>query len=222
MSHNVSRKPTTDDAKHAFYIVVVPYINQPANQLRFNTPTGLLSTLNTKYGTWNPNWVKYNDVSQCTKTVIDLKDSLEVDIDNTLDEIFGDIPDSVLTANDKAIFLIFDRKPASPAVVSPIAPGLTMDTAGHLWAKFLFHNTATPTSKEAPKGNSVYYETYVGAAGIADADVVFSNGNVTSAATHTFHYVEGQVGKTCYVRCYYQTKKEARSPSSVILNFSIM
>ena len=222
MSHNDARKPRTDDGKHAYYIVVVPYINLPANQLRFNTPAGTLSALNTNYGLWSPNWLKYKDVSQCTKPIIDLKDSLEVKIDSNLDEVYGNIPDSVLTANDKAVFLIFDRKAASMAVVSPIAPGFAMDTAGHLWAKFLFHNTATPTSKGAPTGNIVYYETYIGAAGIANADVVFSNGNVTSSSTHTFHFDESQVAKTCYVRCFYQTKRDERSPASVILSFVIM
>ncbi len=222
MSDNKPLIPSTDDGKHGFYIVIVPYINLAANQLRFNTPAGILSAMNTNYGLWNPNWLKYKDVSQCTKPVIELKDSLEIKLDGNIDDVYGDIPDSVLTANDKAVFLIYARKAASSAVVSPIAPGFAMDTAGHLWAKFLFHNTATPTSKGAPTGNIVYYETYIGAAGIANADVVFSNGNVTSSSIHTFHFDESQVGKTCYVRCFYQTKKDERSPASVILSFVIM
>ena len=222
MSDNKPLIPTTDDGKHGFYIVIVPYINLAANQLRFNTPAGVLSALNTNYGLWNPNWLKYKDDSLRTKTVTDLKDSLEIEIDGNIDDVYGDIPNSALTAADKAVFLIYARKAASSAVVSPIAPGFAMDTVGHLWAKFLFHNTAAPTSKEAPKGNVVYYETYVGAAGIANADVVFTNGNVTSSANHTFHFVEGEVGKTCYIRCFYQTKRDERSPASIILSFVIM
>lgn len=142
-------------------------------------------------------------------------------IDGILDSIYGDIPDSALTATDMAEFLIFARKLASSAIVSTIAPGFAMDTVGHLWAKFLFHNTAHPNSKVAPAGNFIFFETYVGAAGIADADVVFADGNVTSAASHTFHFAEGQVGKTCYVHCYYQIKKGDRSPASVIISFVI-
>ncbi len=150
-----------------------------------------------------------------------MKDTLEVQIDGILDSIYGDIPDSALTATDMAEFLIFARKLASSAIVSTIAPGFAMDTVGHLWAKFLFHNTAHPNSKVAPAGNFIFFETYVGAAGIADADVVFADGNVTSAASHTFHFAEGQVGKTCYVHCYYQIKKGDRSPASVIISFVI-
>ncbi len=222
MPHNDAQIPKKDGDKNIYYVRVVPYINLPANQLRFNTPTGMLGTLNTNYGLWTPNWVKVNDSTLCTHFVIETKDNLEIAIDENLDAIYGDIPDSVLTATDMAIFLMFERKVKSPAVVSSIAPGFAMDKIGHLWAKFDFENTATPLSKEAPAGNFIFFATYVGAAGIADADDVFTDGNVTSSATHTFHFTEGQVGQTCYVHCFYQTKRGDRSPASVIISFVIV
>ena len=221
MSDNKPLIPITDEGKNSYYLVVVPYINRPANQLRFNTPIITLGIMNSKYALWGPNWLMYHDTTQRTKTVTDLKDSLEADLDAVLDEIFMEIPASVFTPDDKAIFFIHERKVASAAVVSPIGPGLTLDTSGHLWAKVRFTNTATPSSKEAPVGNFVFFETYIGAAGIAPADVVFANGNVSSTATHTFHFTEGQVGQTCYVHCFYQTKKGDRSPASVIISFVI-
>ena len=222
MSDNKPLIPTTDDGKNSFYNTVVPYIVLPANQLRFNTPAGILSILNSNYAQWTPNWLKMKDDTQRTTAVVDLKDTLEKAIDEDIDDVYADIPDSVLTATDKAIFQIFPRKVASSAVPSSIAPGFAMDTIGHLWAKFLFHNTANPTSKEAPAGNFIFFETYVGAAGIADAAVVFADGNVTSSSTHTFHFTEAQVGQTCYVHCFYQIKKGQRSPASVIISFVIM
>ncbi len=222
MSDNKPLIPTNDEGKNSYYLVVVPYINRPANQLRFNSSVDNLGIMNTKYGLWGDNWLMYHDVTQRTRTVIDLKNSLEVDIDTILDAIYSDIPSSVLTATDKAIFFIHERKSASAAVVSGIAPGLGLAMIGHLWAKVRFTNTATPLSKEAPTGNFVFFETYIGAAGIADADVVFANGNVSSTATHTFHFTEGQVGQTCYVHCYYQTKRGDRSPASVIISFVIV
>jgi hypothetical protein len=222
MSDNKPLIPTTDDGKNSFYNIVVPYIVMPANQLRFNTPTGILGFLNSNYAQWGPNWLKLKDDTQRTTAVVDLKDTLEKAIDEDIDDVYADIPETVLTATDKAIFHIFPRKVASPAVVSSIAPGFALDLIGHLWAKFLFHNTANPSSKEAPAGNFIFFETYIGAAGIANADVVFANGNVTSSASHTFHFTESQVGQTCYVHCFYQTKKNDRSPASVIISFVIV
>ena len=221
MSHNEARFPTKDDDKNNYYNTVIPYINLPANQTRFNTPATVLTALNAKYALWTPNWTKLNDTDLCTHNVVELKNTLEVEIDGILDAVYGDIPDSVLTAVDMSKFLIFARKLASAAVVSAVAPGFALDTIGHLWAIFHFTNTASPSSKEAPVGNFIFFETYVGAAGIADADVPFANGNVTSAASHTFHFVNGQVGKTCYVHCYYQIKNGNRSPESVIISFVI-
>ena len=222
MADNKPLIPRDDEGKNSYYLVVVPYINRPSNQLRFNSSIGNLDIMNTKYALWGPNWVMCNDVSQRTKTVIDLKDLLEAQIDTVLDDIYSDIPASVLTPVDKAVFFIHERKAASAAVVSDIAPGLTLVSSGHLWAKIRFTNTATPSSKEAPTGNFVFFENYIGLPGIAHADIVFANGNVSSTATHTFHFTEGQVGQTCYVHCFYQTKKGDRSPASVIISFVIV
>ncbi len=222
MSHYDARIPTKDDDKNSYYIVVVPYINDVNNQLRFKTTPSVLATLNLNYGLWGPNWVKYNDKFIVNKTITDLKDSLEAKIDDSLDLIYGDIPDSILSDDDKKKFLIFDRKPPTVIVASPVSPELRMDSAGHLWAKILFHNPATPTSKEAPVGNFVFFEAYIGEAGIADADLIFTHGNVCSSSSHTFHFTNDQVGKTCYLHCYYQIKKGDRSPESVIISFMIM
>ena len=221
MADNKPLLPTTDEGKNSYYIVVVPYINRAANQLRFNTPDLTLGVMNTKYGLWVPNWVLCNDVTQRTKTVIDLKDTLIVDMDTVLDEIYMEIPASVFTAVDKAIFFIHERKLASAAIVSAFGPGFALKSIGHLWAKVQFMNTATPSSKEAPTGNFVFFETFIGAAGIAHADLIFNNGNVSTSATHTFHFTEGQVGLTCYAHCFYQIRRGDRSPASVIISFVI-
>jgi hypothetical protein len=109
----------------------------------------------------------------------------------------------------------------SAAVVSVIAPGLVIDSFGHLWAKVLFVNSLTPTSKLAPVGNFIYYETFLGAAGIADADIVFGNGNICTTANHTFNFSEAQIGKTLYMHCYYQIKRGDRSPASIIIKLVI-
>ena len=87
MSHYDARIPTKDDDKNSYYIVVVPYINDVNNQLRFKTTPSVLATLNLNYGLWGPNWVKYNDKFIVNKTITDLKDSLEAKIDDSLDLI---------------------------------------------------------------------------------------------------------------------------------------
>jgi len=221
MSHNIARIPSTDEDKNSYYINAVPYINEPANQLRFKTNAIILGTLNSNFALWGPNWKNCSDKFLVNKIATDLKEKLEAKLDSNIAEILGEIPDSVLTDDDRKKFLIFERKAASAAVVSSISPEIRIDSIGHLWAIVLFHNTATPTSKEAPVGNFVFFETFIGEAGIADSELVFGNGNVSFSAFHTFSFTIDQVGKTCYVRCAYQIKKGNRSPESSIISFVI-
>ena len=72
-----------------------------------------------------------------------------------------------------------------------------------------------------PKGNKLFMETYVGVAGIADADLVFGNGVVIGDAFYTFLYDDDEAGQTCYFRSYYQNAKGDRSPASLILRIVI-
>jgi len=222
MKDNKPLIPITDDGKNDFYGTLIPYINLPANQLRFKTVPDTLTTLNSHYTEWGVNWVKFKDDTQRTTVIVNLKNTLEVQIDEEIDKVYIEIPNSILTTDDKAIFQIFPRKIPITIVVSDIAPGIVLDTIGHLWAKVLFVNSKTPTSKAAPIGNFIFFQNYVGLAGIADADVAFWEGNVTSTSSHTFHFTKDQVGQTCYIECFYQIKKGHRSPSSIIISFIVV
>ncbi len=139
-----------------------------------------------------------------------------------IDAVFGAINESILTAEDKAAFLIHEKKVRGNAVVSEIAPGLTFDTIGHLWANIQFANTATPNSKSAPENNFIYYETYLGLPEIKESEIPFANSNVIGGHQHHFVFTAAEEEKTMYVRCYYQIANGNRSPSSAVISFSII
>ena len=222
MSDNKPEKLTTDAEKNAHIILLVAHILLPANQLRFLTPVALLTLLSEYFGQWGPNWLKFENIDLRTHAVIKLKNDLEILFDEVFDAIFAAINESILTAEDKAAFLIYARKVRGNAVVSEIAPGLIFDTIGHLWANVKFVNTATPTSKAAPENNFIFYETYLGLPSIAPALIPFANGNVLKSSKHHFVFTEAEVGKTMYVRCYYQIANGNRSPASAIISFPII
>ena len=221
MSNNKHVVLTIDNEKNNYYNKIVPYALRSDNQLRFKTPLPTKTSLTDNYALWGPNWIKLNDINQRTHTVIELKDKLEILIDDDIETIIEETPESVFTDEDRAMFMIYMRKLASPAVVSEIGPGLVMATLGHLWAKIRFINTATPTSKKAPRGNFVFFETYIGVIGLAPSEIHFENGNVSTSSSFHFTFTEAEVGKTCYVRCFYQIKNGDRSPSSIIISFQI-
>ena len=221
MSNNAGRFPTEDGKRNIYYEKVVPFLNKPANITKFGIETIILGVLNTAFGLWGPNFKLLNDVTTCTSSVVHLKDSLIVRIEGTLNIIFGDISTSVLTADDRDILQIFERLPASPAVISEIGPGLSFDSLGHLWAIIHFNNTATPQSKAAPRENFIHLEFFIGEFGLAHASIPFANGTMISKSSHHFTFTEAEVGKTMYVRCFYQIKSGERSPASNIISFQI-
>ncbi len=222
MSDNKPEILTTDDEKNNHYNIIVPYLNEADNQLRFKTPVRILTSMNGHFGLWSPNWKKVHDINLCTHTDILLKNDLEILLDTDIDDAYKEILPSIFTDADKAAFLIHIRKVRGNSVVSDIAPGIELDTIGHLWAKVNFVNRATPNSKEAPANNFIFYETYIGLQDMALAEMPFSKGNVTSSSRHQFVFTEAEVGKTMYVRCYYQITKGDRSPSSAIISFPII
>ena len=221
MKNNKPEVLTTDNEKNNHYNTIVPFVNEADNQLRFKSPAAMLTSLNGHYGQWTSTWKLFQSVDTCTHTVIMLKNKSEELIDADIDDIYNEITPSVFTDEDNAVFLVYPRKPKSPAVVSEIAPGLIFDSLGHLWAKVRFNNTASPTSKAAPRGNFVFYEQYIGLPSIEPALIPFGKGNISTSSSHQFIFTEAEVGKTMYVRCFYQITKGNRSPASVIISFQI-
>jgi len=222
MKDNKPQKLTKDEANNAHFILLVAYILLAANQLRFKTPVAIIDSITDHFGQWGPNWLKFENIDLRTHAVIQLKNDLIVLIYADIDAVFGAINETILTAEDKAAFLIYEKKVRGNAVVSEIAPGLTFDTIGHLWADVNFVNTATPTSKSAPENNFIYYETYMGLPDMKETEIPFSNGNVIGGHRHHFVFTAAEVGKTMYVRCYYQIANGNRSPSSSIISFPII
>ncbi len=190
--------------------------------MRFKTPAEIITSLTEHFGKWGPNWKALKNVDLCTHTVIKLKNDLVDLIYTDIDNVFANIPDSVLTPEDKAAFLVHERKVRGNAVVSEIAPGLAISTIGHLWANVEFVNTASPSSKSAPENNFIYYETYIGLPDIAETEIPFANGNMIGGHRHHFVFTAPEVGKTMYVRCFYQITKGDRSPSSHVIYFPII
>ena len=109
----------------------------------------------------------------------------------------------------------------NPIVAANYRPTMIEEELSHLMIKLRFLNSKTPSSRAMPKGNKLFLETYVGVAGIADADLVFGNGIVIGEAFYTFLFADDEVGKTCYFRSYYQNNKGDRSPASLILRIVI-
>ncbi len=218
---NAGRFPRKDGDFNSYIVALMIYFLIPANKLRLIKNEVDFTTLSDNYALWGPNWTAINNPAHRTTILVRLKTSLMKLLKQNCNTIFADIPNSVLTELDRATMLIFIRLAATYSPVATYAVVMSMDSMAHLWAKLKFVNTATPKSKKMPKGNYIFLETYIGLPGLFESDITFSNGKVVRSSNYTLSFTPEQVGKTCYVRVFYENKMGERSPGSVLLSFII-
>lgn len=206
---------------NSFFGTSVAYISVPANKTRLQISTASETQIGGDWVLWDDNWQLYDDTSTCTAPVIAEKNRLMGVMKADCRAVFGGIPDALLTTADRTALRLFLRKAPSVNVVANFRPTMVEEEISHQLIKLRLINSKTPSSRAMPKGNKIFLETYVGLAGIADADLVFGNGIVIGNAFYTFLFAAEEVGKTCYFRAYYQNNKGDRSPVSLILRIVI-
>ena len=218
---NVGRFPKKDREFNDYIIALMIYFLIPANKLRLITNADAFTALSGNYALWGPNWTAINSPATRTSILVQLKTKLIKTLKLNCNTIFADIPSSVLTELDRKTLLVFARLAASflPAVAYAVA--MSLDSTAHLWAKLKFVNTASATSKSMPKGNIIFLETYIGLPGLVEPAIPFSNGRIVRTFNYTLHFLPEEVGKTCYVRAFYENKMGERSPESSVLSFII-
>jgi len=69
-----------------------------------------------------------------------------------------------------------------------------------------------------PSGKTLLLAYFIGAAGLADVDIAFTNGTNVTTSTHTIIFGLGDKGKTCYACCFYENGHHQRGPQSVIVS----
>ena len=218
---NTPRFYTKDTDNNTYFGTSVAYISEPANKLRLKVSDDSETLIGGDWILWDDNWQLFSDVLKNNTTITREKNRLMGILKEDSRLVYGAIPDALLTTADRAALRLFRRLPGSPIVVANYRPTMVEDAVSHLLIKLRFINSKTPSSRAMPKGNKLFLETYVGAAGIADADLVFGNGIVVGSAFYQFLFTAEQAGKTCYFRSYYQNSKGDRSPVSLILSILI-
>ena len=218
---NTVRFYRKDVDNNSFFGTSIVYIAVPANKTRLQVSTASETLLTGNLTLWDDNWTLYDNVNTNTTPVTKEKTRLIGIMKDGCRTVFGAIPDALLTTAEREALRIFLRKAGSPIVVADFRPLLVEEEISHLLIKIRIINTKTPSSRSMPKGNKLFLETYIGAAGIADADLVFGNGIIITNAFYTFLFDAEDAGKTCYFRAYYQNTRGDRSPVSLILSIVI-
>lgn len=112
--------PTKDADFNDYFGIVYTYLTDPANMVRFMISGTNITALNTFKTDWDILYPKSQSTNTATKTIIDNKIEMRDDIEKLLRDIYGDIPNSVLTTGDRNTLNLKEPKPASarPAITT--------------------------------------------------------------------------------------------------------
>ncbi len=218
---NKIRFPSKDTDFNTFILALFALLSIPANKIRFLINAAKFTDFNDNIELWTPNWKAVNNPATRTTLLVKLKTKLKGFLKINANTIIGDIPDTILTDDDREIMRIFARIAGGRIPVVAYAVVIALDSMAHLWAKLSLTNIGNPSTKRLPKGNYVFLETYIGLPDLAFTEIPFANGKVVTTHFFTLTFVKEDVGKTCYVRAFFQNRKGDRSPESHILVFTV-
>ncbi len=122
--------PTKDGDFNTYFGTAATYLTTNATSL--NVSAGNVTALATLKGFWDTKYPQSQDVNTATKTIIEEKTGVRDAIEDLLREIFGDIPQSALTAADRNTLNLHERQAGSARPAITTSPGLRLFALGDL------------------------------------------------------------------------------------------
>ncbi len=212
--------PTKNAELNGYFNTVKPYLDIHA--ARLNIDAGYLSELDTLYDNstgvenedgWSQLWVVFDDAAKVTPTVKNLIRVRKKEIKTLLRKIYGDLPKSKLTEQDR-LTLKLPKRDTEPTTVQALnfGPVISFEKIDNQIHILRFQNPETPDSNAMPAGQHVELQMYVGDAGIEDNDVPFAHFEDTGKHLFQVDHEPEDKRKTAYYRGRYETDTGKTGP----------
>lgn len=214
--------PTTNSELNGFFNSVTPYLN--ANAARLLIDSTYLGDLDTLYDNdsgvqeqdgWSQLWVVYDDAAKVNTTIRNLIKARKKEIKELLRTIYGDLPQSKLTEQDR-LTLHLPERDTEPTTIQAAthAPVISFEEVNNGIQIIRFQNPDTPDSNAMPPNQDCEVDQYVGDADIADNDVPFAHMEDTGNHLLQVDFDPTDKGKTAYYRARYETDTGKTGPWS--------
>jgi hypothetical protein len=141
--------PDKDADFNDYFGIVYAYLIEPANLARFLISATNLANLNAFKTQWDILYPQSQSTNTATKTIIDNKNILRGDIEELLRDIYGDIPESVLTTGDRNTLNLKERTPGSPRPAITTKPNVILNSQSGF--RILVENRVVADSTRASK-----------------------------------------------------------------------
>ena len=204
---------------NTYFGTAVPYINTNRSRLNVSTPNNdALQLLYTDPATGN-GWIEVYPLTTnratSTGTLRDKRDNLRTAIVAKMREIYADMPESVLTEDDRNSLRIFERD-TTPTEIQAVdfAPVLSFEKVSNGIQIVRFQNPETPDSNAMPPSQGAEVQRFVGDAGLEENDVPFAHFKDTGKHLLQVDYDPSDKGKTAYYRSRYETATGKTGPWS--------
>ena len=219
--------PRKNKEVNDYFDTVTPYIN--THDARFSVSAGNLSTLNSLYDNgggvpqselgWSQLWKLYANPDKVNKSIRDIVKIRRAEMETILRSIYGDIPTSALTANDRTT-LHLPLRDTTPTTIQAVdfAPVLSFEKVSNGIQVVRFQNPETPDSNAMPPNQRAEVQQFVGDAGLPDIDVPFVT--MQDTGRHLLHvdFTPKQKGETAWYRARYKTETGKVGPWSDVVS----
>ncbi len=210
----------------SYFDRVAPYLNTHAGRLSVSAAN--LSALNKLYDNagvaqsklgWKQLWPLYADKATVNKTIREIMKKRRKEMEKALRNIYGDIPQSALTANDRNT-LHLSARDSEPTTVQPVdfAPSLSFKKVTNGIQIVRIKNPQTPESNAMPPGQKAEVQSFTGEAGLADKAVPFAPLQDSGRHLLKVEYPPAAKGKTAYYRARYKTATGKTGPWSDVVS----
>ncbi len=214
--------PDANSEINGYFNTVKPYLDTNASRLLIDST--YLSDFDTLYNNdsgvqeqdgWSQLWVKYDDPAVVNTTIRNLIKARKKEIKELLRTIYGDLPQSKLTQQDRLTLHIPERDTEpTPVTAATHAPVISFEEVNNGIQIIRFQNPDTPDSNAMPPNQNVELDQYVGDAGIADNDIPFAHFEDTGKHLLKVDFDPTDKGKTAYYRARYETDTGKTGPWS--------
>lgn len=202
--------PTTFTELNEYFGTAAPYIDANRSRLSVSTENNdALQLLHDDPATGN-GWLQVYPLTTnratSTGALRDKRDNLRTAIVEKLREIYGDMPESVLTEDDRNSLRIFVRD-TTPTEIQPVdfAPVLSFEKVSNGIQIVRLQNPETPDSNAMPPNQDAELQSFVGDADLDDNDIPFAGLQDTGRHLLQVDYLPVAKGRTAYYRARYKT-----------------
>ncbi len=209
--------PAKEAERNSYYQNCVTHLGLPENAKRLVVSDANMGILNTRFGAWNKFYAAAQNPDLATKTVKDSKVRADEDMQDILKTIFGDIPQSALTTQDRTVLRLSEPSSSrTPAPQPTTKPQGRVDASKRLEHTVHFFDENTPNSRAKPdgvRGCQIWCKVGSPAADPAELSYLATD----TASPYVVHFNGADAGKVVYYWLRWENTRGEVGPWSDVI-----